>query len=251
MKRIFRLFACLLAVLLSAIGCYAQLYPAPPMPYDFSYGYTFNQYYWYRDVDGYKERKLAKQAALDSVRANIKLLKENTLVVRLKTGSNKIKAIKRQMGLPNTSETTRQKYQSMLDKTVAEVRLENQMLMNAFDSNYTFSRVVFMPDTLASKLKSGVKTGLFLNKNFEIDQSISIPGHFFVAYYGESDYDDNTSVEGINIFDERFEPLKYPFPSFIGRAYIWRFISTNLLGAPVSEHYERLVHKLNSAMEIK
>jgi|GEM_PF-3494460 len=248
MKRFFRLLTCL-TILLPAIACHAQLYPVPPTINAFSYGYTFNQYYWYRDGEAFEMRKLAKQAALDSARANIKLLKENTLVVRLRTGSNKIKALDKQIGLPNTSDKAKQRYQAMKDKTINEIQQENQMLMSAFKTNYTFSKVVFMPDTLSGQLKKGVKSGIFLNDKLEIDSSISFQGHFFLTYYGESDYDDNTNVEGLNIFDERFEPLKYPFPSFIERAYFWRFLST-ILGAPANEHFERLAHKFNSAMEI-
>lgn len=249
MKRFFRLLTCLTA-LLPAIACHAQLYPVPPAPNPFSYGYTFNQYYWYNDDEAYKMNKLAKQAALDSAKANIKLLKQNTLVVRLRTGASKIKALNRQINSPNVNDKLRKRYQSMLDKARAEIRAENLILMDAFKEHYTFSNVVFMPDTMSLNLKKGAKKGIFLNEKLEIDTTIFFQGHFFLAYYGESDYDDNSTLEGLNIFDERFEPLKYPFPSFIERAYIWRFLRTLFFKAPTSEHYEKLVEKFNKTMEI-
>ena len=138
----------------------------------------------------------------------------------------------------------------MIDKTLAEVREENLSLMDAFTEKYTFSKVLFMPDTLGPQLKNGMKQGIFLNDKFEIDPSLSFPGYFFLAYYGESDSKDKTNVEGINIVDQEFEPLRYPFPSFVGRASIWRGLREFLFVAPNVEHYVKLVEKLNKTMEI-
>ncbi len=229
-----------------------QLYPVPNFPNSaLGYGFHNHMNFWYlNNDDPAKMSRLAKREALDSARANIKLLKQNTLVVRLKTGSSKIKALQRLIENPNTSEKHRARYQSMIDKTLAEVREENLSMMDAFTEKYTFSKVLFMPDTLGPQLKSGVKQGIFLNNKLEIDPSLGFEGFFFLAYYGESDSKDKTHIEGINVVDQEFEPLRYPFPSFVGRAGIWRGLREFLFVAPSSEHYVKLVEKLNKTMEI-
>ena len=249
MKREFRLFLSL-AFLLPTLFCKGQVYPVPTFQNPFPPNYAFNQYYWLREDEATKMSRFAKKEALDSAKANIKLLKQNTLVVRLRTGSSKIKALNRLMNSPNVDEKHRLRYQSMIEKTTAEVREENLSLMDAFTEKYTFSKMLFMPDTLGPQLKNGVKQGIFLNNKLEIDPSLGFQGYFFLAYYGESDSKDKTHIEGINVVDQEFEPLRYPFPSFVGRAGIWRGLREFLFVAPSSEHYVKLVEKLNKTMEI-
>ncbi len=243
------------AVLVLVAGsAFGQLYPVP----NFDYGFHNHMWHWHNS-QGWEERRmsqLAKQEALDSARANIALLKQNTLVVRLKTGSKKIGILEELLKKPNLEEAYRRRYQRMLDKTTAKIEIENEHLRNAFLEHYIFSKVMFMPDTSATALKSGVRKGIFLNEKLELDSSITLEGSYFVAYHESSDSGSkrHTAMEGLRIVDKNYQALKYPFPASIGRPTWGWVLGMGLDGYSSRDHkrhFDYLVKLFNKKMEIE
>ncbi|MCU0348587.1 MAG: hypothetical protein MUC59_16740, partial [Saprospiraceae bacterium] len=238
------------AFTLVALNGFAQPYPVP----GFDYGFHNHMYHWHYSAADRKARKmskLVKQEALDSARANIRYLKANTLVVRLRTGSSKIKALEKLIANPNTDSKYIQRYESMIEKEKTRTRDENRFIMEAFKSQYSFSNAVyFMPDTAIVRLKSGTTQGIFLNEQMEIDPSIGLKGNYFVCYYGENSSDLYTNIEGITIVDKNLTPLKYPFPSFVGVTGIRRFYNQLFNKDTDKEYFEKLVAKLQKRMDV-
>jgi hypothetical protein len=214
------------------------------------YGFHNHMWNWQtQQMDGIRLTTLAKKEALDSARANIKLLKATTLVVRMRTGSSKVKALEKFINDPNIEGKNKLRYEGMKKKTIDEKRAESHHVMDAFNSKYSFSKVLFMPDTLAAMLKSGVRSGIFLNENLELDTSISLETSFYMGYYGENSSDLYTNIEGITIVDQTFEPLRYPFPSFVGQTGIKRLFQKIFNKQTDLEYFEGLVEKLQKTME--
>jgi hypothetical protein len=192
---------------------------------------------------------LAKKAPLDSAQTKINLLKNSTLVVRLSTGTSKAKALQKLIDSPNVEEKDRRRYQAMLEKSMKEVRNQNQGLIAAFRNQYSFSKLMFMPDTSATQFKNGARQGIFLNDNLEIDPSLSLVGDCMVAFYGTSLSDMNTNNEGINVVDQYLQPIPYPFPAFVGRTSIRRMFEEIFNKSTGEEHFEKLVAKFQKRLE--
>ncbi len=175
------------------------------------------------------------------------VFKEGTLVVRLNTNSRKMAALKKSIAATSNAKD-RRRLETMLDKTGSKTRNENLWLVEAFNSNYTFTPVLFMPDTMATKLKSGVREGIFLDTEQKIDPTIKLKGSFFVAFYGANTSDEKTNNEGITVLDSNFEGLKSPFPYFTGRTSIRRMFDELFNRMTDKEHFTLLVNKFQKRL---
>ena len=193
--------------------------------------------------------KIAKKSSIQDARASLGSLQQGTLVIRLSTGSNKAKALEKLIGSPNVKESDRRRYQAMLEKSRVDIQNQNQWLAAAFRANYSYSKIMFMPDTSATHLKNGVRNGIFLNENLVLDPSLSLSGDFFVAFYGTSLSDMNTNNEGINVVDQQLQPMPYPFPAFVGRTSIRRMFEEFFNKDTGEEHFEKLVAKFQQRLE--
>jgi hypothetical protein len=135
------------------------------------------------------------------------------LVVRLKTNHVKIKALEKDLQRSNLKNSQRKRVQSILDETITKRDAINKTMAYAFLDSFTFCPVYLCYDSSANTLKYGAKNGIFLNRNFEIDPSISIPdtAHVFVAYYHEKSGEypsDGLMLRRLN------GVLSEPFPNF-------------------------------------
>jgi hypothetical protein len=175
------------------------------------------------------------------------VFKEGTLVVRLNTNSRKIAALKKSIATASNAKD-RRRLETMLDKTESKTRNENLWLMEAFDSNYTLTPVLFMPDTMATKLKSGVREGIFLDAEQKIDPTVKLEGSFFVAFYGANTSDEKTNNEGITVLDSNLDALKSPFPYFTGRTSIRRMFDELFNKMTDKEHFALLVNKFQKRL---
>lgn len=179
----------------------------------------------------------------------IRALRAGVLVVRLSTNARKVEALEKLVGTA-TTDKARHRYQGMLEDTRKETQNQNLWIMAAFRKNYNFSKLLFMPDTAAVQLKSGVRAGIFLNENVQIDPALTLgEGSFFVAYYGESSSSQTSGNEGITMADEAFHDLRYPFPFFVGRSSVRRMFERIFNKATEQEHFEQLVLKLQQTLE--
>ena len=175
------------------------------------------------------------------------MLKNGTLVVRLSTNARKIEALEK-MVANATSDKDRQRFEKMLEKTRLNTRNNNLWLMEAFQKNYNFSKLLFMPDTAATKLKTGVKKGIFYGPDLQIDPAIALEGDFLVAFNGNSTSDQKTGNEGINVLDQNMELLRAPFPFFTGRTSIRRMFEETFNKSTELDHYNRLVAKFQKKL---
>ncbi|MCC6724421.1 MAG: hypothetical protein IT258_07915 [Saprospiraceae bacterium] len=195
-----------------------------------------------------QQAKMDKQAKIDTAIAKIYRLKKGTLVFRLSTGSSTTKALQKLIDSPDVLPKDRDRYQKMLEKTRAEVSLQNQDLIASLREKYSFSKLIFMPDTAATRLKNGIREGIFVNDNMELDPTISLEGGFLVSFYGHSQSDLNTNNEGINIIDHQLQNIPYPFPSFVGRTSIRRMFEEFFNKATSKEHFDKLVGKFQQQL---
>ncbi len=172
----------------------------------------------------------------------IGVLKNGTLVVRLSTNARKIEALEK-MAATTASEKDRQRFEKMLEKTKQDTRNHNLWLMEAFRINYSFSKLLFMPDTATTKLKQGVRQGIFFGPDLQIDPSLTLESGFLVAYNGASTSSQKTNNEGINVLDQNLQPLEYPFPFFTGRTSVRRMFEEVFNKSTELDHYTQLVIK--------
>ena len=195
------------------------------------------------------EQQQANRTALEEAKAWLALLENGTLVVRLSTGTNKAKALQKMIDSPNTGEKDRSSYVKMLEKSRQAVKSQNQWLIAALRSKYSFSKLLFLPDTAATQLKNGVRNGIFVNDNLELDPTLKLEGGFLVGFYGTSQSDINTNNEGISIIDPQLKPMPYHFPAFVGRTSIRRIFEALFNKSTEKEHFEKLVSKFQKWLE--
>ncbi len=176
-------------------------------------------------------------------------LKHGTLVIRLATNTRKLASIKKAIKLAN-NEKERNRLGAMLEKTALDTRNQNLWLKAAFDSIYTFTPVLFMPDTVAIQLKTGVRQGIFLGPSLDkIDPSLTLDGKFFVAFYGANTSDEKTNNQGITVLDSTLQSLRSPFPYFTGRTSIRRMFEEFFNKSEGQNHFEKLVAKFQKRLE--
>ena len=134
------------------------------------------------------------------------------LVVRLKTNHIKIKSLQRELSNPNLKPGKRKRIQGILDETITRKDAINSTMANAFLDSFSFCPIYLCYDSSANTLKSA-KTGIFLNRDLQIDPTISIPdtSNIFIAYYHEKSGDYPT--DGLMI-RRLSKTLNEPFPHY-------------------------------------
>ncbi|MBI1224510.1 MAG: hypothetical protein GC192_04675 [Bacteroidetes bacterium] len=178
----------------------------------------------------------------------IQTLKNGTLVIRLATNVRRIEALEK-MVATTSKEKDRQRFENMLQKTKQETEDKNRWLMAAFQANYTFSKLLFMPDTASTLLKTGTRKGIFYGSDLKIEPSLSLDGDFLVAYNGPSASRDNSANEGINVLDGNLQLLQSPFPYFVGRTSVRRMFEETFNKTTELDHYNTLVKKFQQRLE--
>ena len=176
-----------------------------------------------KESDRRKNRRIAEN--------QIRELRDGALLVRLKTSKPKIEAL-RKLG-----------YFQEAQEVEKEQRVENLLLMKAFNTYYDFSEVKFFYSEDSKKIREKNYDGLFLNDSLKKDKSIQLYNsqNIFIAelanlekdttkyfshyefvstgdfaqvqvprYYGGSDI----TFYAIVIKDENFYQLRKPFPYY-------------------------------------
>ena len=170
----------------------------------------------------------------------IAMLQNNTLLVRLNSSQNKIKALKAVNEFGEAEETRRKEIE------------ENEKTILAFKNNYNFSRVYFFDPIEAHKLKDKKfnQVELFDSNNEIVSDNAFLKDGYLVATFGnvyqdlfiyEGEENARTPIGGTNgksalvILDEDYIQLRKPFP--------FRVIITN------NKEYKRdAVNKLNNQL---
>ncbi|MEO1260130.1 MAG: hypothetical protein AAFZ15_15150 [Bacteroidota bacterium] len=144
-------------------------------------------------------------------------LKDGILIMRLKTGSSKLKAMEKVVNSKNVSPSEKKRFSQKINESKKEIENENNWLRESLDSNYSFSQILYMPDTAVHLLKAGKQSGYFYNEQMEIDPDISINNRsYLLAFYGRTSRATKTGEEGIVVLDRNFKELIDPFPHYTG-----------------------------------
>lgn len=144
---------------------------------------------------------------------HIEFLKENILLVRLKSADNKIKLLKSNQD------------QARVNEEIQRIKIENSEIMKAFDNHFDFCKVYFFHPKEARQLRKGNfnEVSLFNSKNIAIsDKSILRSGYlvsvFGAAYADEFIYEDRPLEERTVslrwlLWTKTISGLKDPFPA--------------------------------------
>ena len=177
---------------------------------------------------------------------HIKNLKNGVLVVRLPSQQNKIETLQTLIDGGNLDKKTEAKLQGRLDGTKAKTASFNKSIITAFQEQYNFSDFLFMMDTAATQLKEGVRQGIFLDKNLELDQEAAIvDSSVYVLRFGSTYSGRGQNIEAAVITDSNLEDLLPPFPYYV-RINNFDAIMGGLFPKPKQElkNAMRLVEKL-------
>ena len=139
---------------------------------------------------------LYSQKKRDRARANIVMLKEGALLVRLRTSELQIAGLKK-MGKTEEAE----KLQKEQDE-------QNKSIMLAFKEHYKFSKVYFFYSNNSALVTAGKLDGILFDADMNLYGKFS-SNKFLV---GEFDKSETTALDAFIIKDKNFDQLKAPFP---------------------------------------
>jgi hypothetical protein len=139
------------------------------------------------------------QRSREKAYANITMLKNGALFVRLRTSELKINALKK-IGDEKQAEEIR----------VAQEN-SNKSIIAAFKANFTFCKVYFFYSNHSNEVKAGNYKGFVFDA--AMNTTIDFTGtNYFIGEYDEGK---NTQIDAFIIKDKNYEPLKSPFPYLI------------------------------------
>jgi hypothetical protein len=153
---------------------------------------------------------------LEKAVQQIQDLRSGTLVVRLNTGHAKISAMERSLANPKLSKRRRARLEGLIAIEKEDRKLRNEAMVRSFHSFYTFSDFVVVADTSLSQLQAGVRQGIFLDEDLELDTSLVLKsGPFLIAGIGYTRAEDGSSVaDALIIHDAQYNQLESPFPYY-------------------------------------
>jgi predicted ATPase len=130
---------------------------------------------------------------------NIIMLKSGALLVRLKTSTLKINALKENGRAAEANEIK-----------VNQEKV-NKSIVLAFKSNFTFCPVYFFYSNNSNDIKEGNYKGFLYDVDNNIDTTFS-GKNYLVGEFGESK---TTLIDAFFIEDKNYEQLRSPFPFLI------------------------------------
>lgn len=119
----------------------------------------------YRDVasfDDYRTKSYAVAAW------QIARLKQGALVVRLKTNGAAIRALQQDGN------------KTLAEKKKAETFVINKNIMNAYLNHFRFCAVYFIYSNSSDSLQKGIRSGIFLDSNLQINPSIVLAEKYYL-----------------------------------------------------------------------
>ena len=138
-----------------------------------------------------------------------KLKNEGTLIVYIPTQHRKIEILESML----THAKKKKRVQKRLDEVLNETKELQTSIVHSYNQYFTFTKVYFMPDTMASKLFDGQRAYLFINKQFEIDPTIRLESDcYYISYIGNPKQVSSTGKKSLMIEQKDGSPLYAPFP---------------------------------------
>ncbi len=137
-------------------------------------------------------------------KAQIKMLKNGALLIRLKTSENKINGLIRMGNTAGAENIKQQQYK------------ENKIIADLFKKNFTFCKFYFFYSNQSHLVSAGKLNGILMNANLEVDSSY-VGTDFLIGEFSESE---NNKIPGFISMDKNMEQLKKPFPFLVKQGYI-------------------------------
>ena len=139
--------------------------------------------------------------------AHVKRLNKGILIVQIATQNKKVEQLEKLI----KSNPKSKRFKKMLEETTTESDALLEATLKAYTEHFDFSEVLFMPDTMVTRLYAGEKTGLFIDKTGEINETIKLETEaFYICYTG---FPSSTAgKKSLVIVDEKGKRLDAPFP---------------------------------------
>jgi len=136
------------------------------------------------------------QTPRENAAANIRMLKQGALLVRLKTSENYMNVLLRRNDKEG-AERVRQQQET-----------ENKAIAKAFHDNFTFCKVYFFYSNKSDEIRNGNFKGNLYNDELQPDSTFS-GNNYLVGEFGTTQL---TNIEGFIIEDHEYKQMQEPFP---------------------------------------
>ena len=163
--------------------------------------------------------------------STIQQLKLDTLLVVVPTFQKKevlLKTISKKRG------NNRKENKLRLLNLYAERQIQQEALIKSFIDNYTFSALLFIPDSLVNNFESGMEGYYFVNESAQIDSSIHFSNHKPIKLVQQFDQEWQIKIGN--------QMIPNPFPNY----YVYR---NGLYGFLGNETYERMYQRVASVFQ--
>jgi len=184
-------------------------------------------------------------------RDHIRQLHDGTLIIRLRSKSNNIEAMKKALASDKLSSKRRKRLTKQLDKLISETEKENRKIIHAVTKHYTFSDYRIVRDTSIHQLFEKKEKGYFINSEHEVDPELSLDFSkpVYILKYGPTKKSDNSRQEGLIITDFENNELESPFP-YLTKT-MWPFFApfSFFVGKDnVSPQFIRMIQSTNESL---
>lgn len=151
-----------------------------------------------------KEKREHAQTAI------VDLKERGAMVLRLKTDHRKISLLEKTIASTTITETQRRRHEKLLANTIRSRDAYNEALRSAFTRAFDFCPVYIMYDTSTRYLEQGMRSGMFLNGNKQLDNSIQLDEEaIFLVNFKSKSADFPYDVLRVRRLEEKLED---PFP---------------------------------------
>ena len=158
----------------------------------------------------------------------INRLKNDTLIIIVPTYQEKERILKSAQSMARGRSKKNRRKQKLLN-LYAERQIEMEAIINGFNEFFSFSPVLYMPDSLVSDFESGINRTYFIDDQFRLNPEIS--------------HHNRSPIKLIKQFDQewqikiRTQIIPNPFPNY----YIYRNGLYGFLGTEkFDQMYERV-----------
>lgn len=175
---------------------------------------SYRKYFQVEEVVVQEEQPVVTEELEERHSEAIDLLHEGHLVVRLPSMASTIAEYKQFLESPDLPESQRESMSRTLLQAIEDRDRNNRLLVEAFENQYTFSKVWYVYDTASVALRDGYWNGIFLNKDLKPDSSIQFypEGVFFTARIEQTK--NNQGLYAIVLGNTLLEDFQAPFPYY-------------------------------------
>ena len=158
----------------------------------------------------------------------INRLRNDTLIVIVPTYQEKERILKSSQRSARGRSEKKTRKQKLIN-LYAERQIEMEAIINGFNEFYTFSPVLYMPDSLVSDFESGIKKTYFIDDNYRLNPDLSHQNRSPIKLLKQFDQEWQIKI--------RTQIIPNPFPNY----YVYRNGLYSLLGTEkFDEMYERV-----------